>query len=147
MIQQISGKVSRILNTREIAMNIGTIHGVTVGMSFDVIDAKHQNITDPDTGEVLGYIDRPKARVKVTHAQEKLSVATAFNANGANTDIISDLTTLMIPTLGPIAKSLIAHSLLVTRKMSEKRRETASVKTEASVVQVLETNGNEHYEK
>ncbi len=90
------GKVSRILNTQEIAMNIGTTHGVTVGMYFDVIDTNHQDITDPDTGEVLGYIDRPKVRMKVTHAQEKLSVATAPNVNGADTDIIKDFTFISI---------------------------------------------------
>ncbi len=140
MIQQINGKVSRILNTQEIAMNIGTAHGVTVGMYFDVIDANHQNITDPDTGEVLGYIDRPKVRVKVTHAQEKLSVATAPNVNGADTDILKDFTFISMATFGPIAMALMTPSLLATRKIWQKRSPAASIKIGDPVVQVLETS-------
>ena len=140
MIQQINGKVSRVLNTQEIAMNIGTTNGVTVGMYFDVIDANQHDITDPDTGEVLGYIDRPKVRVKVTHTQEKLSVATTPNANGADTDIIKDFTFISMATFGPIAKALMEPSLLATRKMWQKRSTTDSVQIGDPVVQVLEVD-------
>lgn len=140
MTEPIRGKVARVLNGREIAINIGTTHGVTVGMYFDVIDANHQNITDPDTGEVLGYIDRPKVRVKVTHAQEKLTVATAPNANGADTDIIKDLTFISMATFGPIAMALMTPSLLATRKIWQKRSKTDSIKIGDPVVQVIEVD-------
>ena len=62
MITPIRGKVARVLNEREIAINIGTAHGVTVGMYFDVIDPHYENIKDPDTNEVLGSLGRPKVR-------------------------------------------------------------------------------------
>ena len=78
MITPIRGKVAHILNTREIAINVGTENGVTVGMYFDVMDAHYENITDPDTNEVLGSLERPKVRVKIIHVQEKLSLATTY---------------------------------------------------------------------
>ena len=77
MTELIRGKVARVLNKYEIAITVGTADGVTIGMYFDVMDAHEQNIDDPDTGEVLGSIERSKIRVKVIHTQEKLSVASA----------------------------------------------------------------------
>lgn len=69
----IRGKVARVLNEREVAINVGSAKGVVVGMYFDVIE--DEEIRDPDTREVLGSIDRPKVGLQVTHVQEKLSVA------------------------------------------------------------------------
>ena len=70
MTKPIRGKVARVLNTREIAINVGVEDGVTVGMYFDVMDLQYEDIRDPDTDEVLGSIERPKVRVKVIHVQE-----------------------------------------------------------------------------
>lgn len=69
----IRGKIARVLNEREVAINVGSAKGVVVGMYFDVIE--DEEIRDPDTREVLGSIDRPKVGLEVTHVQEKLSVA------------------------------------------------------------------------
>ena len=79
MNEPILGKVARVLNTREIAINIGTAHGVDVGMSFDVMEVC-EDIRDPDTDEVLGSIERPKVRVRVTYVKERLSVATTYRS-------------------------------------------------------------------
>ena len=84
MTQPIRGKVARVLNTREIAINVGSTHGVTVGMYFDVMDADEADIIDPDTKEVLGSIERPKAGVKITYVQEKLSVASTYKSEPVN---------------------------------------------------------------
>ena len=83
-LEAISGKVARILNSREIVINIGEIDGVMAGMYFDVLDPKGQNIKDPDTGEILGSMDRPKIRVKVTKVQDKLSLAATFRKERIN---------------------------------------------------------------
>lgn len=82
--EPIRGKVARILNSRELAINVGNINGVVVGMYFDVLDPKGEDITDPDTGEVLGSIDRPKVRVQVTKVHERLSVASTFKKHQVN---------------------------------------------------------------
>ena len=78
MTKPIRGKVASVINEREIAINVGTAHGVDIGMYFNVVDAQDEKIKDPDTGEVLGAIERPKVRVEVTHVQEKLSVASTY---------------------------------------------------------------------
>ena len=102
MTQPIRGKVAQVLNNREIAINLGTAKGVTIGMHFDVVDANGQNIKDPDTGEVLGSIEHSKARVKITRVQEKLSVATTYRSEKVNVG-----GTRPAITLGPFARALM----------------------------------------
>ena len=102
MTKLIRGKVARVLNKHEIAINVGTANGVTVGMYFDVLDAHYEDIKDPDTGEVLGSFERPKVRVKIIHVQEKSSLATTYrkervNIGGTGKNI----------SLGPFARSLM----------------------------------------
>ena len=53
MTKPIRGKVARVLNKHEIAINLGTAKGVTVGMYFDVLDAHYEDIKDPDTGRSI----------------------------------------------------------------------------------------------
>lgn len=80
----IKSKVARVLNSREIAIAAGSEQGVRVGMYFDVLDPKGEDIRDPDSGEVLGSVARPKVRVKVTSTQEKLSIASTFKKRKIN---------------------------------------------------------------
>jgi hypothetical protein len=75
---QISGKVSNVLNLRQVAINIGMNHGVTQGMIFDVYNPSPIKIIDPDSRETLGIIDDPKIRLKVEKAYDKFSVLTTF---------------------------------------------------------------------
>lgn len=84
MSDLIRAKVARVLNSREIAITAGITQGVTVGMLFDVMDPKGEDITDPDTGEVLGSLLRPKVRVKITQVQEKLAVASTYKKKKIN---------------------------------------------------------------
>lgn len=71
----IRGKVARILNSREIAINVGSTSGVVVGMHFDVVYPKG-DIRDPDTNEILGSLNLSKVSVRITKVQERLSLAT-----------------------------------------------------------------------
>lgn len=84
MTNLIRGKVARILNAREIAINVGSDHGVSTGMYFDVMDKNFEDIKDPDTHEILGSISRPKIRVRITKVQEKLSLATTYKTKRSN---------------------------------------------------------------
>ena len=90
MSKEIHGKVARILNSRELALNIGSNDGVKTGMLFDVLDPKGEDIRDPDTQEILGSIKRPKVRVKITSVQEKLAVASTYKADEINIGGIGD---------------------------------------------------------
>ena len=84
LTEPIRGKVARILNTREVALNIGSKHGVRLGMLFDIMIPGSYNISDPDTGDVLGSLDRPKTRVKVIQIKDSLSLATTYRKTSVN---------------------------------------------------------------
>ena len=80
----IRGKVAQILNTRELVINLGSNDGITPGMYFDVMNPKGMDIEDPDTGDILGSIERPKVRVKVSRVETKLSIASTYKSRKIN---------------------------------------------------------------
>lgn len=80
----IRGKVAKILNSTELIVNRGSDDGVTVGMRFAVLDPKTENIKDPETGEELGSIYRPKTEVEIVDVQPKLAVARTFRSRRVN---------------------------------------------------------------
>ena len=80
----IRGKVARILNSRELALNIGADHGVDIDMLFDVLDPGSDDILDPDTGMKIGSVYRPKVRVRVIEVQSKMSVASTYRSRKVN---------------------------------------------------------------
>ena len=82
--EPIRGKVAKVLSRREVVLNVGKAHNVEVEMVFDILFQGYDKITDPDTGEVLGGVERPKARVKVVTANEKLSIATTYRTERVN---------------------------------------------------------------
>ena len=100
MTNPIRGKVARVLNSREIAINVGSEKGVDVGMHFDVLDPKYENIRDPDTQELLGSIEHPKVRVQIIRVQEKLSIASTYRKKKINvggTSLMGDLSEFLMP--------------------------------------------------
>lgn len=82
---RIRGSVAKILNPREIVINRGAEDGVETGMWFAVLDPGEDEVTDPETGEALGVIHRPKIKVIVNRVEPRLALARAFgvNASGA----------------------------------------------------------------
>ena len=47
-------------------------------MRFEVMDAKGEDILDPDTGQLLGSVERPKVRVEISKVKKLLSVASTY---------------------------------------------------------------------
>ncbi|HJP91231.1 MAG TPA: hypothetical protein VJ875_04700 [Pyrinomonadaceae bacterium] len=139
--EPLRGKVARILNSTELVINLGSKDGVTVGMDFDVLDPKGEDIKDPDTGETLGSLQRPKVRVKIKSTQERLSVASTFretqvNVGGRGPDWITPTVRLSDILLPPkyVNKQ---ETLKTTEKTWEDLDEKESyVKTGDPVVQV-----------
>ena len=76
----IRGKIAKILNSREVALNIGLEDGVAAGMVFEILSSNSQTILDPDTGAVLGSFTSPKTRVKVNRVEDKFSVAGTYRS-------------------------------------------------------------------
>ena len=82
--QPIRGKVARVLNSREVAINKGSDDGVKIGMIFKILSTKGSEIEDPDTGESLGSVELVKTRVKVTAVQKRISVASTYRSHRVN---------------------------------------------------------------
>lgn len=82
--EPITGAVAKILTARELVINRGSKDGVRAGMRFQVLDPKGEDIRDPETGESLGSIDRPKVSVEVTSVEERLAVAKTFHSKRVN---------------------------------------------------------------
>lgn len=80
----IRGHVARVLTTRELVINRGALHGVQVGMRFAVLDPKADNIKDPETGEDLGSIFRPKVNVEVTRVEKGMSLVATYRKRRLN---------------------------------------------------------------
>jgi hypothetical protein len=84
MAERIRGKVARVLNARELAINRGSEHGVVAGMRFAVLSDAGENITDPDSGDVLGSVYRSKVEVEVVDVKARLSIARTFKVKRRN---------------------------------------------------------------
>ena len=96
-MEPIRGKVAQILDSRQIVLNVGTSDQVAVGMSFKIINPKGEQIRDPESNQILGSIESPRAFVRVIEVHDRLSVATTSAANPAITPA----------TLGPFARVLM----------------------------------------
>ena len=101
MIEPIRGKVARVLNEEELALNIGAANGVTVGMIFDIIETIQ--ITDPDTSKLLGKVERPKISLEIVEVQEQLSVASSFDKF------------IILENIGPFTSSLLPSNRALVR--------------------------------
>lgn len=143
MTEPIRGKVAAVLNEREIALNLGYANGVSVGMYFDVMSLESGDIRDPDTNEILGSIERPKVRVRVTEVREKFSVASTYRSKRVN---VGGTFENKFFDMGPFARALMPPKWITkheTLKTSEKnflevlKEEDSYVKVGDPVRQVL----------
>lgn len=78
MAAYIEGKVAAILSEREVAITVGARDGVKLGMRFKVVEPEGVPVSNPDTGEQLGVIQREKVRVEVTEVHERFSVCRTY---------------------------------------------------------------------
>lgn len=112
-------------------------------MYFDVLDPKGEDITDPDTGEVLGSVERPKVRVQVVKVEDKLSVAATFRKKEVNIGGRANLNVTGLAEMFMPPKIVTKYETLKTpEKTWEDMDENESyVKTGDPVVQVTEEIG------
>ncbi|MEJ7872465.1 MAG: hypothetical protein WKF67_09410 [Rubrobacteraceae bacterium] len=74
----IRGRVAQLLDERELVITVGSDDSVQSGMRFKVLAETPTPITDPETGETLGPLDREKVRVQVTEVHERFSVCRTY---------------------------------------------------------------------
>lgn len=79
-VKPINGKVATILNSREVALNVGKEQGVVSGMIFEILSSDGHEIIDPDTGDRLGSFTLPKTRVRVNRVDSKFSIAATYRS-------------------------------------------------------------------
>lgn len=79
---QLVGRVAQVLNARELVINIGSDAGVTEGRRFKVLAEQAMDVTDPDTGEVLGTVDREKTRVEAVEVRPRISICRTYRIVG-----------------------------------------------------------------
>lgn len=84
MTELVRGKVARILNSRELVINRGSQSGVTLGMRFAVLNPAGEGIKDPDTGTVIGSLQRPKVQVEVVQLGDQIAVAQTYRHRSVN---------------------------------------------------------------
>jgi hypothetical protein len=75
---KIECRVAQILNARELVINRGVAHGVTVGMRFAVLAEKPLEIVDPETNTVAGVVDREKVRVEASEVRDKFTICRTY---------------------------------------------------------------------
>ena len=76
--EPIVGLVARIINERELAINIGSKNGVLGGMKFSVMAKDAIEVHDPETNEKLGVVDREKVRVMANEVRERFSICKTY---------------------------------------------------------------------
>ena len=69
----IEAKIAMVVDEYQVALNAGSLAGVTVGSEVSLF--RDVKVVDPDTKEALGSFGLRRARFKVNFVQENLSVA------------------------------------------------------------------------
>ena len=93
--ERIKGKVAAILSRRELILNIGSEDGVEIGMMFVILNSKGIDVTDPDSGKILGTVEVPKTVVKVVRVDgPHLSVARTFRTLRGTPGIFSSMSSI-----------------------------------------------------
>lgn len=135
----LQGKVARVLNSREVAINIGSANGVEIGMKFDIMSDKKEDILDPDTSDVLGSLDRPKVRVSISYVMDKFAVASTYKTRSVNVGGVGGIGPSFAKLLSPPKWIETVETLKTSERTWEDLDESQSyVKTGDLVVQVIE---------
>ena len=100
MAEVINGKVAAIIDDATLVLNVGLKQGVKEGTTFLVVD-EHAEIADPDTGEPLGNWEMVKARLVVTHVQERMCTVKAPTAPDDAT----------LSSTRPLSAVMVEHSM------------------------------------
>ena len=87
------GKVAAVIDDTTLVLNVGGEQRAREGMVFSIA-AQYQDISDPDTGQSLGNWEVEKARVVVSHVQERMCTVRSPMRPGA--DATGTLSTMMV---------------------------------------------------
>lgn len=66
-------KIVRVIDEYTVVINRGKRDGIQAGQRFLVYSVDMDELSDPDTGESLGYLELVRGRGEVTHVQDAIS--------------------------------------------------------------------------
>ena len=78
-VARITGQVARILNSRELVINVGVGAGVRKGMRFAVV-ADPIEVRDPESDELLDVIEREKVRVEAAEVRGRITICRTYRS-------------------------------------------------------------------
>ena len=119
----IEGKVAKILNDRELAINVGSDKGVQTGYKFQIVQETDE-ILDPDTKKNLGRFRRVVIRVKIVAVDPLKSIAQTYE------------TYIAEPTIIPSINLALRGTLLSDRTVVKTLRRPGSSVTEDYLVKI-----------
>ena len=94
-----NNKIVKIIDEYTVIINAGTNKGIEIGDKLQIIDEKGSEVKDPDTNEVLGFLDLIKDTVEVSEVHDKMCICVTPHYTTVN-NIIS-------PGLRSIAGSIV----------------------------------------
>lgn len=122
MSEPIKGKVAQILSEYELALNIGSDHGVEKGMTF-IIHSSPIDLFDPDTNRKIGQTTVELERVGVYEVQKRYSLAR---------------TLLVTPTITPYPTLFAPSRKKLTVNRDDLIEHEATIKVGSIAVQIVD---------
>jgi hypothetical protein len=66
--------VANVLASDQVALNVGSNHGVKLGQRYLIYELSRYDVTDPATGDSLGKVEIPKGTGRIASVQPYVSV-------------------------------------------------------------------------
>lgn len=125
MTSVVFAKVALIKDNYNLVINKGSFDNVSVGDRFTIYRLG-EDITDPDTGELLGALEEVLAKVEATHVQDRMTtvISIDFDSTPSKTEIKKIAKGNNITFIG--ALSGLGSQEITTTIPGEKKRKTIS---------------------
>src|SRR6266508_2456411 len=80
--------VVEVIDDYTVVINRGSRDGIRGGQRFVIYAQSSEQIRDPESGELLGYLEIVKGTGKVTHLQERLATVESDKTDEAKKRVI-----------------------------------------------------------
>lgn len=70
-------QVVKILDEYTLIINAGAKHNIKSTDEFQILDNEGSEVVDPETHDIIGYLDLIKATVEVSELQDKMCICTS----------------------------------------------------------------------
>ena len=84
-------KIAKIIDEYTVIVNAGSNQEIAIGDTFRILDEKGSAVKDPDTNEIIGYMDLIKGTVTVSEIFEKMCICESTTYTKVNTNFMQSL--------------------------------------------------------